>query len=579
MFNVLKLFMSQITEDILSKVDIVDVVSKYIPLKRSGSNFAGLSPFKQEKTPSFMVSPHKQIFKDFSTWIWGNVISFVMEIEKIDFRDAIKILAKDANIDLKKYELSSDRMKDFSDDKEKIKRIHKLSQQYFTKELVKNQEALDYLNNKRWLNDDIIEKFGIWFSPDDNYGLIQFLKDKWFQDEDILLSSLAKRWQNTDSYSFFRNRIMFPIYDVMWNVIAFGARAFKIWDNPKYLNSWDHKAYDKSKILYWLNIAKQNFNLHNKLIVVEWYMDVIALFKLGFPVWVATCWTSLTEEHMKLLKRYTENIYFLFDNDEAWELATFRALKIAYGQNIFPKLITLPQWMKDIDELESQEHSKDIFDNLLKNAKDWFLSYWGMASHKYDLNSPIDKQKFMNKMFELIMSVDSYVIKDDYKRLLAEKFWFAFEILNKQFEKFRRNEWSFESKQKLNKQEESFYKLDRDIIFNSLFYQKFLYKYIQDDSMWKWIIDLVSFLSELDRESFLGRIFSWDLIDQEKSSLDEMHIWWENQLDTLHDEKKRYSLVKSVIWNVLQSKVQSILKNKGFSSEQKNKLIDLKNNI
>lgn len=571
--------MSQITEDILSKIDIVDVVSKYIPLRRSGSNFAGLSPFKQEKTPSFMVSPHKQIFKDFSTWIWGNVITFIMEIEKIDFWDAIKILAKDANIDLKKYELSSDRMKDFSDDKEKIKRIHKLSQQYFTKELVKNQEALNYLNNKRWLNDDIIEKFGIWFSPDDNYGLIQFLKDKWFQDEDILLSSLAKRWQNTDSYSFFRNRIMFPIYDVMWNVIAFGARAFKIWDNPKYLNSGDHKAYDKSKILYWLNIAKQNFNLYNKLIVVEWYMDVIALFKLWFPVWVATCWTSLTEEHMKLLKRYTENIYFLFDNDEAWELATFRALKIAYGQNIFPKLITLPQWMKDIDELESQEHSKDVFDNLLKNAKDWFLSYWEMASHKYDLDSPIDKQKFMNKMFELIISVDSYVIKDDYKRLLAEKFWFAFEILNKQFEKFRRNEWSFESKQKLNKQEESFYKLDRDLIFNSLFYQKFLYKYIQDDSMWKWIIDLVSFLSELDKESFLGKIFYWDLSEQEKSSLDEMHIWWENQLDSLHDEKKRYSLVKSVIWNVLQSKVQLVLKNKDFSSDQKHKIIDLKKNI
>lgn len=571
--------MSQLTEDILSKIDIVDIVSKYIPLKRSGSNFAGLSPFKQEKTPSFMVSPHKQIFKDFSTWIWGNAITFIMEIEKIDFWDAIKILAKDSNIDLKQYELSSDRMKDFSDDREKIKRIHKLSQQYFTKELVKNQEALDYLNNKRWLGDDIIDKFGIWFSPDDNYGLIQFIKDKWFSDEDILQSSLAKKWQNTDSYSFFRNRIMFPIYDVMSNVVAFWARAFRVWDNPKYLNSWDHKAYDKSKILYWLNIAKQNLNIYDKLIVVEWYMDVIALFKLGFPIWVATCWTSLTEEHMKLLKRHTENVYFLFDNDEAWELATFRALKIAYAQNIFPRLIILPQWVKDIDELEIQEHSKDVFDNLLKNARDWFISYREMCVNKYDQNSPIDKQKFMNKMFELILAVDNYTIQDDYKRMLADKFGFAFEILERQFKKFQRNEWAFELKQKLNKVDDKFYQPDRGIIFNSLFYQKFIYKYIQDDSLRKWILDFVNFLWDVNSWSLINKVLKWEISEEEKKSFDEMHIWRETQLESLHDENKRYLFIKSVIWTILQSQLQLILKDKKFSDKQKSELLELKNNI
>ncbi|MCF7834946.1 DNA primase [Candidatus Gracilibacteria bacterium] len=571
--------MSQLTEDILSKIDIVDIVSKYIPLKRSGSNFAGLSPFKQEKTPSFMVSPHKQIFKDFSTGIGGNAITFIMEIEKIDFWDAIKILAKDSNIDLKQYELSSDRMKDFSDDREKIKRIHKLSQQYFTKELVKNQEALDYLNNKRGLGDDIIDKFGIGFSPDDNYGLIQFIKDKGFSDEDILQSSLAKKGQNTDSYSFFRNRIMFPIYDVMSNVVAFGARAFRVGDNPKYLNSGDHKAYDKSKILYGLNIAKQNLNIYDKLIVVEGYMDVIALFKLGFPIGVATCGTSLTEEHMKLLKRHTENVYFLFDNDEAGELATFRALKIAYAQNIFPRLIILPQGVKDIDELEIQEHSKDVFDNLLKNARDGFISYREMCVNKYDQNSPIDKQKFMNKMFELILAVDNYTIQDDYKRMLADKFGFAFEILERQFKKFQRNEGAFELKQKLNKVDDKFYQPDRGIIFNSLFYQKFIYKYIQDDSLRKGILDFVNFLGDVNSGSLINKVLKGEISEEEKKSFDEMHIWRETQLESLHDENKRYLFIKSVIGTILQSQLQLILKDKKFSDKQKSELLELKNNI
>ena len=568
--------MSQLTEDILSKIDIVDIVSKYIPLKRAGSNFSGLSPFKQEKTPSFIVSPRKQIFKDFSTWLWGNAITFIIEIEKVDFRDAVKILAKEAHIDLREYELNPQKMEEFSDEREKIKRIHKLAQQYFVQELAKNEEAIWYLKNKRNLNDDIIEEFWIWFAPDSNYWLVQFLKSKWFNDDDILQSSLAKKWQNTDSYSFFRNRITFPIFDTMSNIIWFGARVLNPKDTPKYINSWDHKAYDKSKILYGLNIAKQNLNLFDKLIVVEWYMDVIALARFWFKIWVATCGTSLTEDHMKILKRFTENVFFLFDNDDAWESATFRALKIAYQQNIFPKMIELPVWLKDIDDLANQEHWSETFDTIIKKSKDWFLSYFNIIKLKKDISSPIEKQKVMTKMFELILAVDNYAIQDHYIHVLAENLWFAYEILNAQFKKFKKTDGAFEVKNKLKKNEDTIYQLDREIIFAALFYQNFVYKYIQDDEMWKWFLWLSKQIWELYTWNILNRVLILDLQEKEIQELDEMHIWRESQLDQFTDETKKYSLIKKIVWATLQSYLQIVLKDSKISNEQKSSFLELK---
>lgn len=568
--------MSQLTEDILSKTDIVDIVSKYIPLKRSGSNFAGLSPFKQEKTPSFMVSPRKQIFKDFSTGIGWNAITFVMEIEKIDFWDAIKILAKEANVDLREYELNPKKMEEFSDEREKIKRIHKLAQKYFVQELAKNEAAIEYLKVKRWLDDDTIDEFGVWFSPDNNYWLIQFLKSKWFTDEDILQSSLAKKWQNTDSYGFFKNRIMFPIYDTMSNVVWFGARVLNPNENPKYINSADHKAYDKSKILYWLNVAKQNINLHNKLIVVEWYMDVIALARFGFKIWVATCWTSLTEEHMKILKRYTENIYFLFDNDEAWISATFRALKIAYNYNIFPKIIRLTWDIKDIDQLAGQEHWKETFENIMKKSIDWFLVYFNMFKSQIDINSPIEKQKIMTKMFELIMAVDNYAIQDHYLHLLAENLSFSYEILNAQYKKFKSTDWSFELKQKINRNIQPTYKIDREIIFAALFYQKFVYKYIQDDEKWRWFLDLAKQIWDLYDGTFINKVLSWNLDQNEIKEMDEMTIRRESQLDNFTEENDKYFFIKKTVWSVLLWYLQILLKKSDISNDIKNNLLKLK---
>lgn len=568
--------MSQLTEDILSKIDIVDIVSKYIPLKRAGSNFAGLSPFKQEKTASFIVSPRKQIFKDFSTGIWGNAITFIIEVEKVDFWDAVKILAKEANIDLREYELNPQKMEEVSDEREKIKRIHKLAQQYFVQELARNQEALWYLKNKRNLSDDIIERFWVGFAPDSNYWLVQFLKSKWFSDDDILQASLAKKWQNTDSYSFFRNRITFPIYDSMSNIVWFTARVLNPEDSPKYLNSSEHKAFEKWKILYGLHIAKQYIKDHDKLIICEWQMDVIACNRMGFPIGLATSWTSLTEDHMKTLKRYTENVFFLFDNDSAWEIATFRALKIAYQQNIFPKMIQLPPWLKDIDDLANQEHWSETFDTIIKKAKDWFSAYLNILKLKNDISSPIEKQKLMTKMFELILAVDNYAIQDHYIHLLAEGLWFAYEILNAQFKKFKKTDGAFEVKQQAKRGDVTSYQPDREMIFASLFYQKFVYKYIQDDEMWKGFLSLSKQVWEIYTWTILSRVLAEDLTENEIKELNEMHIRWENQLDQVHDENKKYSLIKQIVGSTLQSYLQIVLKDSKISHEQKNSFLELR---
>ena len=265
--------MNKLSEYIVENVDIVDIISRRVQLKRAGSNFSGLSPFQHEKTPSFMVSPQKQIFKDFSSWIGGNVITFIMEYEKVDYMDAIKIIADEQRLDISEFISNSEKSKEYADDREKLKRIHKLAQEFFVDSLKKSPKAIDYLHEKRKLSDNIISDFGIWYAPDSSYALIQHLREKWFNEQDLAQASLAKKWQS-DYFSFFRNRITFPIFDTRNNIVWFSARVINPEDQPKYLNSSEQAIFEKSKILYWLNFAKKRL-LH------FWYINQIFLFNLG----------------------------------------------------------------------------------------------------------------------------------------------------------------------------------------------------------------------------------------------------------------------------------------------------------
>lgn len=568
-------------DEVLGRVDIVDVISRYIPLKRAGSNFSACCPFHWEKTPSFMVSPTKQIFKCFGCGKWWNVFTFVQEIERIDFRDAVKVLAEQEHIDISQYQTATPTyIQKSQDDKEKLKRMHKLAQEFFVESLQKSQTALDYLHNKRHLDDKLISEFWIWYANDKHYELLNMLRSKWFTDDDLLESSLAKRNANGEIYAFFRNRITFPIYDLMKNVVGFSARIFN-WeeDAPKYINSAEHRAFEKSKILYGLSYAKQYINTHQKLIVVEWQMDVIGLARLWFPIWVATSGTALTEQHVKILKRHTENLFLLFDNDQAGRQATFRALKLCYAQDIFPKIISLPEWFKDADELANHENWNQIFQQCIDKASDGFLEMFNRLRSSFDMNSPVDKTKLINTMFELILAVNNVLIQESYKRAFADKLWFPFETVDLQFKKYV--QWAgkifIQQQRRQEENSESKYQPDREKLFISLFYNWFINSQLKDES--EFLSDLTQFsnqVARIDSDWLLAHTLQNSCSDEEKTTLDEFQLRREKEISDLSDEKSKRQVVVTTITPVIQDLFKQATKSRNLTDDEKKQLIVLK---
>lgn len=572
---------NSLVDEVLNRVDIVDVISRYIPLKRAGSNFSACCPFHWEKTPSFMVSPTKQIFKCFGCGLGWNVFTFVQEIEKIDFRDAVKILAEQEHIDTTQYQTISKYSTKSQDDKEKLKRIHKLAQEFFVESLRNNENAQKYLHEKRHLDDKLISDFWIGYANDKHYELLQMLRSKWFTDEDLVESSLAKRNQNWEIFSFFRNRITFPIYDLMKNVVGFSARVINPEDNPKYLNSSEHKAFEKSKILYGLSHAKQYINQEKKLIVVEGQMDVIWLARLWFPIWVATSWTALTEQHVKVLKRHSENIFLLFDNDNAGRQATFRALKLCYAQDLFPKIITLPDWFKDADELANHENWSHLFQWCIDKAHDWFLEIFDRLRTSFDMNSPVDKTKLINSMFELVLSVNNVLIQESYKKAFSDKLWFPFETVEIQFKKYVQWAWRILLQQKEREdRKDDRYQPNREMLFNALFFNSVIKNYFQDNS--EYLQDITKFVEEISRadwNSLLSRCLKNECSEEEKNVLEEFQLRWEKELSHLTDENSKRVVIQNTISPVIQDLFKMATKSFNLTDEEKKQLIILKSKL
>ena len=571
---------NSLVEEVLNHVDIIDIISRYIPLKRAWSNFSACCPFHWEKTPSFMVSPTKQIFKCFWCWKWWNVFSFIQEIERIDFRDAVKFLADQEHIDISQYQNNPEYIQKSQDNKEKLKRMHKLAQEFFVTSLQNSQLALNYLHNDRHLDDKLISEFWIWYAGDKHYELLNMLRSKWFSDADLLESSLAKRNANGEIYAFFRNRITFPIYDLMKNVVWFSARVFN-WetDAPKYINSAEHKAFEKSKILYGLSHAKQYINTHQKLIVVEWQMDVIWLARLWFPIWVATSWTALTEQHVKIIKRYTENLYLLFDNDQAWRQATFRALKLCYAQDIFPKIISLPDGFKDADELANNENWNQLFQECINKATDWFIEIFERLRSSFDMNSPVDKTKLINTMFELILSVNNVLIQESYKKLFSEKLGFPFETVNIQFKRYVQWAGKIFVQQQKKQQENSNpqYQPDREQLFISLFYNWFINSQLEEQPEFtKDLNSFVIWVSRANPDWLLAHVLENNCTDEEKLILDELQLRWEKEISDLSDTKLKHQIILTTITPVIQELFKLATKSRNLTDEEKKQLINIK---
>ena len=559
---------NQLIDDVLSSADIVDIINRYVPLKRAGSNFSWCCPFHNEKC--------------FGCWKGGNVLTFIQEIERIDFWDAVKELAKIENINLEKYDTTVKKIAADSDEKWKIKRIHSLTQQFFKSQLQNSSEAQSYLKEKRKLTDQLIEQFGIWYAPDKNYELIQLLRSKGFTDNDLLEASLAKKGATWEIFAFFRNRITFPIFDIMGNVVGFSARVLKSEDSPKYLNSAEHKAFEKSKILYGLNFAKNGIKELQKIIIVEWQMDVLGLAKLGIPIGVATSWTSLTDEHVKILKRYTENIYLMFDNDNAGQQATQRALKLFYQQNIFPKIISIPQPRKDIDEISNEENGKTIFEECLWKAKDGFIVLYERLRATLDMTSPIDKQKLINNLFDVILSVDSLAIQEHYKWVLSEKLGFAYTILDAQFKRYKSTDWRLQVMQNARKHEQEHiekFQLEREWLFATIFYQDLIKKYLWDYEKITPFIQFVQLLTKTDTESIYAKTINNTLDEKEKEKIEELTLRRDQQLEPFSENQTRYQHIFQTLQPYIQTLLQLALKNPNISGENKAELLKLRKNL
>lgn len=387
-----KRYVKDIGSIVNDRLNIVDVISEYISLKRAGRNLKACCPFHSEKTPSFIVSEDKQIFKCFGCGESGNLITFVMKHLNLDFINAIELLAEKYNINLEEHVIGEAEKYNYKD----FYNINlTVAREYFLL-LQKNNNAKEYLH-KRGLTDATIRKFGLGFSKDSwDYIYKKYLNK---MDKELVDKSGLFIKKENGYYDRFRNRIMFPIFDIRNRVIGFGARAFSKTEKIKYLNSPQSPLYNKSYHLYGLNYAKDEI-VDESIILVEGYIDVISLYNKGIKNVVASLGTSLTSEQAKLLARYSKNVIIIYDSDKAGITATYRAIKVLEEVDINTYALSLDHGLDPDDYIK--EHSKEEFLELLKNKKQDYNFILDIIKKEYDFNDLNQKYEYLNRVIKII---------------------------------------------------------------------------------------------------------------------------------------------------------------------------------
>lgn len=416
----------EVVEEIRQKNDIVDVVSGYVRLQKKGSNYFGLCPFHNEKSPSFSVTPSKQMYYCFGCGAGGNVFTFIMEYENYSFQEAIKHLADKAGITLPEIEYSEE-AKTKESKRAKLLEINKEAAKYYYFQLRGQQGelGLDYLKD-RGLSEETMHQFGLGYSLKYSDGLLRFLKGKGYSEEIIRDAGLANVDEKNGMYDKFWNRVMFPIQDINHRVIGFGGRVMGD-GKPKYLNSPETLIFDKSRNLYGLNFARTARKNH--MILCEGYMDVIALHQAGFTQAVASLGTAFTSGQANLLRRYTEEVLLTYDSDEAGIHAALRALPVLKEAGISGKVINLEPY-KDPDEFIKNLGSEE-FDHRIRQAENSFFYELRMLEREYDLKDPDSKTKFYNEIAKKLCGFSEEVERENYIEATAEKYHIGFDNLRK----------------------------------------------------------------------------------------------------------------------------------------------------
>ncbi len=403
-------------EEVRQRSDIVDIISSYVNLKRTGSNYVGLCPFHNEKTGSFSVSPNKQMYYCFGCGAGGNVFTFLMEYENLTFVEALEELAKRAGMEpVRGSGSQSDRKK--RDQRDAVMEIYKMAANYYYHKLKSPRGAVGYeYLTSRGLTDETIVHFGLGYSDKNSGELYRYMRGKGYPDDILKQTGLFTYDERRGAYDKFWNRVMFPILDRHNRVIAFGGRVMGE-AKPKYLNSPETIVFDKSRNLYGLNF------IHGKqdgMIICEGYMDVIALHQAGFKNAVASLGTALTSQHCSLLKRYTDLVYLCYDSDSAGVKAAMRAIPMLKEAGIRVKVVDMRPY-KDPDEFIKGLSAKE-FQNRIERAKTSFFYEIDHLQTEYDMGDPESKTQFMNEVAKKCLTFDNEIERNNYIEAFAREY-------------------------------------------------------------------------------------------------------------------------------------------------------------
>lgn len=418
-------------EEVQTRTDIADVIAGYIPIKKSGRNFKALCPFHGEKTPSFMISPQKQIFHCFGCGQGGGALQFVMLYEKTGFVEAVEILAQRAGLEVpREYDPQANI-------KSRLYEVVAAAADFFHKNLLSEygKTARKYLND-RGVGAETVKKFQLGLSPSGN-ALTQYLREKGFTLQMLEQASLSI--SRGDGYrDLFRERLMFPIFDVRSRPVAFGARLLaNIADSPKYINSIEGSLYSKRDHLYGLNFSKDAAIEKDALVVVEGYLDMISPFMCGIKNIAASLGTALTVEQIRIVRRYTANVFLLFDSDKAGQNASLRALDLLLENDLKVSVISLPQG-DDPDTL-ARKQGQQGFLKLLETKQDFFDYKLGIVKRSLNIETIDGKSKIAAEMLGTIARLNNEISRYEYVKRLADALKVKEEVLIAEFKKLTGN--------------------------------------------------------------------------------------------------------------------------------------------
>lgn len=401
-------------EEVKSRLNIEDVISEYVQLKRAGSNFKGLSPWTNEKTASLMVSPAKQIWHDFSSGKGGNMFSFVMEMEGLDFKGALELLARKAGVQLSRYQSSDIRSR--SALKQKLVQINILATKFYQAHMAKSATAQNYLINKRGFKKSTILQFKLGYAPAGGQELTRFMLKRGLNINDLQTAGLVAK--NRSTTDMFRGRIIIPLSDEHGQIVGFTARLLRDQPNsPKYINTPQTLLYDKSRHVYGLDLAKAAIRQTKFAVITEGNLDVIASHQAGQQMVVATAGTALGSQHLKLLSRFSSDIRLAFDRDPAGIVATERSLSLAQDLGIQLSVIDIPG-AKDPDELIQKDPA--LWQSAIakpQEAVDWLIEQYRQST---DLNTYAGRETFKKSVFSLLRRLKSSGEQTVYAKRAAE---------------------------------------------------------------------------------------------------------------------------------------------------------------